>query len=346
MTYVEKSANPLAVYAGVTPTRIRWSGIFAGTLAATVSYLALMVLGFAIGIAHAPNSGSLGNIAVPTAIWTIVSLLASAYLGGLTAARAVGLHGHSRGRFNGLITGMIFLALLTFGTSGLISSGLSAVTGLMGGVASGASSALGSAAGAVGSATNSAGGVQGLLNNLGLGDAYQAITSGLNEKELSQLISDAEPTLSTTQVTAAADTVGNVVRLASRNVTKDLGNLSDIGGLVGKQVQYVTGALSGPEFVARLQSRGLSQAQAQEVAKVVTTRVNELKTQGQQATDAIAKTTKDATQTAADTASRVAWLALLASGLVLLASTLGGGSGHDESHHTEVHQEMVVTTNR
>ena len=348
MTYVEKSANPLAVYAGVTPTRIRWSGIFAGTLAATVSYLALMVLGFAIGIAHAPNSDSLGSIAIPTAIWTIVSLLGSAYLGGMTAARAVGLHGHSRGRFNGLITGMIFLGLLTFGTTSLISSGLSAVTGLVGGVASTATSALGNAAGAVGNAasnaTNNAGGVEGLLNNLGLGNAYQAVTSGLNEQELSQLISEAEPTLSPTQVTAAADTVGNVVRYAGRNITKDLGNLSNIGGLVNKQVEYVTTALSGPEFVARLQSRGLSQAQAQEVAKVVTTRVAELKAQGQQAADAIAKTTKDATQTAADTASRVAWLALLASGLVLLAATLGGGRGRDESHHSELHQDTVVTT--
>jgi len=343
MTLVEKPSNSLAVYAGVTPTRIRWSGIFAGTLAATVSYLALMVLGFAIGIAHAPNSGSVGDIAIPTAIWTIVSLLGSAYLGGMTAARAVGLHGHSRGRFNGLITGMIFLGLLTFGTTSLISSGLSAVTGLVGGVASTATNALGSAAGAVGNAANGAGGVQGLLNNLGLGNAYQAITSGLNENELSQLISDAEPALTPVQVKAAADTVGNVVRLASRNVTKDLSNLSDIGGLVGKQVEYVTGALSGPEFVARLQSRGLSQAQAQEVAKVVNTRVNDLKTQGQQAADAIAKTTKDATQTAADTASRVAWLALLASGLVLLAATLGGGRGRDEAHHSDAE---VATLNR
>jgi len=343
MTLVEKPSNSLAVYAGVTPTRIRWSGMFAGTLAATVSYLALMVLGFAIGIAHAPNSGSVGDIAIPTAIWTIVSLLGSAYLGGMTAARAVGLHGHSRGRFNGLITGMIFLGLLTFGTTSLISSGLSAVTGLVGGVASTATNALGSAAGAVGNAANGAGGVQGLLNNLGLGNAYQAITSGLNENELSQLISDAEPALTPVQVKAAADTVGNVVRLASRNVTKDLSNLSDIGGLVGKQVEYVTGALSGPEFVARLQSRGLSQAQAQEVAKVVNTRVNDLKTQGQQAADAIAKTTKDATQTAADTASRVAWLALLASGLVLLAATLGGGRGRDEAHHSDAE---VATLNR
>ena len=155
-----------------------------------------------------------------------------------------------------------------------------------------ATNAVSSAAGAVSNATNNSGGVQGVLNNLGLGDIYQSISSGLNEEELTQLISDAEPSLSEAQVSAAAGTVGNVVRLAGRNITQNLDNLSDIGGVVNRQVESVTQALSGPEFVARLQSRGLSQAQATEVARVVNARVEELRTQGQQAADAIAKTTK------------------------------------------------------
>jgi len=339
MTYLE-NPNKLEVFSAVTPTRVRWSGIFAGTLAATVTYLALMVLGFAIGIANVPNADSVGSVAIPTAIWTVVALAASAFLGGTTAARAVGLHGHSRGRFNGLITGMVLLSLLTLGTSSLLSSAIRSVLGLAGGVVSTASSAIGSAAGAVGNAAgnaaNNAGGVQGLLDNLGLGNAYQAVTSGLNENELSQLISDAEPALTPVQVKAAADTVGNVVRNAGRNITQNLNNLSDIGGIVTRQVDGVTQALSGPEFVARLQSRGLSQAQAQEVAKVVNTRVAELKTQGQQAADAIAKTTKDATQTAANTASSVAWIWLLAAGVTLGMATLGGGRGKDENENIVV----------
>ncbi len=329
------NANKLEVFSAVTPSRVRWSGVFAGTLAATVTYLALMILGFAIGIANVPNADSVGSVAIPTAIWTVLALAGSAYLGGTTAARAVGLHGHSRGRFNGLITGMVLLALLTFGTSSLLSSGIRSVLGLAGGVVSTASNALGSVAGAVGNAAgnaaNAPGGVKGLLDNLGLGNAYQSITSGLNENELSQLISDAEPALTPVQVKAAADTVGNVVRQAGRNITGNLSNLSDIGGIVTKQVEGVTQALSGPEFVARLQSRGLSQAQAQEVAKVVTTRVNDLKTQGQQAADAIAKTTKDATQAAANTASSIAWIWLLASGVTLGMATLGGGRGKDDN---------------
>ena len=339
MTYLENS-NKLEVFSAVTPSRVRWSGIFVGTLAATVTYLSLMLLGFAIGIANVPNADSVGSVAIPTAIWTVVALAASAFLGGTTAARAVGLHGHSRGRFNGLITGMVLLSLLTLGTSSLLSGAVRSVLGLAGGVVSTASSAIGGAAGAVsnvaGNAANSAGGIQGLLDNLGLGNAYQAVTSGLNENELAQLISDAEPALTPVQVKAAADTVGNVVRNAGRNITKDLGNLSDIGGIVTRQVDGVTSALSGPEFVARLQSRGLSQAQAQEVTKVVSARVAELKAQGQQAADAIAKTTKDATQTAANTASSVAWIWLLAAGVTLGMATLGGGRGKEENESVVV----------
>ena len=345
MTYAEPSAK-LEVFSPVTPTRVRWSGVFAGTLAATVTYLALMVLGFAIGIAGVPNADSVGSVAIPTAIWTVVALAASAFLGGTTAARAVGLHGHSRGRFNGLITGMVLLTLLTLGTSSLLSSGIRAVLGLAGGVVSTATNAVSSAAGAVGNATNNSGGVQGVLNNLGLGDIYQSISSGLNEEELTQLISDAEPSLSEAQVSAAAGTVGNVVRLAGRNITQNLDNLSDIGGVVNRQVESVTQALSGPEFVARLQSRGLSQAQATEVARVVNARVEELRTQGQQAADAIAKTTKDATQTAANTASSVAWIWLLAAGVTLGMATLGGGRGKDDSDKVVLETTPETTTRR
>lgn len=345
MTYAEPSAK-LEVFSPVTPTRVRWSGVFAGTLAATVTYLALMVLGFAIGIAGVPNADSVGSVAIPTAIWTVVALAASAFLGGTTAARAVGLHGHSRGRFNGLITGMVLLTLLTLGTSSLLSSGIRAVLGLAGGVVSTATNAVSSAAGAVSNATNNSGGVQGVLNNLGLGDIYQSISSGLNEEELTQLISDAEPSLSEAQVSAAAGTVGNVVRLAGRNITQNLDNLSDIGGVVNRQVESVTQALSGPEFVARLQSRGLSQAQATEVARVVNARVEELRTQGQQAADAIAKTTKDATQTAANTASSVAWIWLLAAGVTLGMATLGGGRGKDDSDKVVLETTPETTTRR
>ena len=345
MTYAEPSAK-LEVFSPVTPTRVRWSGVFAGTLAATVTYLALMVLGFAIGIAGVPNADSVGSVAIPTAIWTVVALAASAFLGGTTAARAVGLHGHSRGRFNGLITGMVLLTLLTLGTSSLLSSGIRAVLGLAGGVVSTATNAVSSAAGAVSNATNNSGGVQGVLNNLGLGDIYQSISSGLNEEELTQLISDAEPSLSEAQVSAAAGTVGNVVRLAGRNITQNLDNLSDIGGVVNRQVESVTQALSGPEFVARLQSRGLSQAQATEVARVVNARVEELRTQGQQAADAIAKTTKDATQTAANTASSVAWIWLLAAGVTLGMATLGGGRGKDDSDKVVLETTPEATTRR
>ena len=352
MTYAETPAK-FEVFSPVTPTRVRWSGVFAGTLAATVTYLALMVLGFAIGIAGVPNADSVGSVAIPTAIWTVVALAASAFLGGTTAARAVGLHGHSRGRFNGLITGMVLLTLLTLGTSSLLSSGIRAVLGLAGGVVSTATNAVStatnavsSAAGAVGNATNNSGGVQGVLNNLGLGDIYQSISSGLNEEELTQLISDAEPSLSEAQVSAAAGTVGNVVRLAGRNITQNLDNLSDIGGVVNRQVESVTQALSGPEFVARLQSRGLSQAQATEVARVVNARVEELRTQGQQAADAIAKTTKDATQTAANTASSVAWIWLLAAGVTLGMATLGGGRGKDDSDKVVLETTPETTTRR
>jgi hypothetical protein len=295
-------------------SRIHWGGIFAGVLAGVVTDVTLLVLGLAAGLISAGNGGmDLGGLAITGVIYLVIVTAFSAYLGGLVTARAASFLTPAQGRFNGLLMGMLMLILSTWVISTALGRVVNTATNLAGTVVSAGAQAIGSAA-------NAPGGVGGALNSLGLGDQYQAVVSGFNRDQLVDLIAQASPELNQQQVAAAADVVSSVIQNAGRNISNNLSNLSNLGSVVGHQLDNVSQALQGPEFVSRLQRRGLSQTQAQEVATVIQKRFTELRTQTQQTIDAI-------TKTAAKAASTAAWIWLLLSGLILAFATFGGGRG-------------------
>ena len=92
-------------------------------------------------------------------------------------------------------------------------------------------------------------------------------------------------------------------------------------------------ALSGDQFVSRLQKRGLSKAQAQEVSTVIGKRVAELRTQGEQAVQAASDLAQQVARDAASTAGKAAWIWLLLAGLVLGLASYGGGFGNDTNQN-------------
>ena len=92
-------------------------------------------------------------------------------------------------------------------------------------------------------------------------------------------------------------------------------------------------ALSGDQFVSRLQKRGLSKAQAQEVSTVIGKRVAELRTQGEQAVQAASDQAQQVARDAASTAGKAAWIWLLLAGLVLGLASYGGGFGNDTNQN-------------
>ncbi len=310
--------------------RLHWGGILAGVLTGLVTYIALGALGVAIGLGSAANLSDirgLTGIGIGGAIWLVISLAASSFLAGLVAARASTDLNLARGRFNGVITGIAICAILTLVTAGGLSNLATSVTNTAGSVVSTAANVASAGVAGAANATSNAGGIQGLANRLGLGDELQTLQNGLNRQEISQIIADASPELNQTQVDAAAVTIESIINNASRNLTANLGDLTNLGNVVSKQADAIGQALQGDQFASRLQRRGLSKAQAQEVVTVVSKRVTELRQQAQQTAKAIEdQGVAIAKQTAAATANAI-WLWLFAVGVTLAASTFGGGMG-------------------
>ena len=113
---------------------------------------------------------------------------------------------------------MVMLIVSTTFTAGLISSVVNSATGAVKSVASVAAGAVGGAATATGGAVADNGGLAGTLQALGLGDAYQAVTSGLNDSELNQIIADASPELNQTQVAATTGVIRCIINTSSRDL--------------------------------------------------------------------------------------------------------------------------------
>lgn len=301
---------------GTMLQRVSWTGILAGLLAGVVTQSSLVLLGLAIGLLSATDGlGSLGGIATRAAIWIGVSLLVSAFVAGLTAARAAGYLTPAQGRFNGLLTGMLLLIVTAVFTFNTLLAGVNRVIGIAG-------SAVNTVAGAASSAAG--------LGAAGLSGATDAITSGLSEQELNRIIADAAPDLGQAQVSAASAEVRSIIETAAGDIGDTAQTSpSDLPALVTRRINAIEAALQGDQFASRLEARGLTAAQAQEVTTVVNQRAGELRLQAETTVAQAGETANEVTQAAAATGGRAAWGALLVAGLVLGLASFAGGMGSD-----------------
>ncbi|MGL4608746.1 MAG: hypothetical protein ACRCYY_03535 [Trueperaceae bacterium] len=305
--------------------RLSWTGILAGVIVGLVTYAALLILGVAVGFIGLEDA-TLSSIATGSVIWLSISLVFSSFLAGLTAARATGNLTPARGRFNGLVVGMILMLLMSVFTLNLVSRGISSLVGLAGSVANTTANAVGSAAGA---AADTSGGLNNALESLGIQNEYQALLDGFSEEELTSIIADASPELNETQVGAVVGVITDKLQNAGRNIGANLTDVTNLGEVVTRQADAVETALTGEQFIQNLTAQGLSQAQAQQVANVIGQRVAETRQQIQQTATALEERTAELAQNAAQTAARAAWVWLLMAGITLLFATLGGGFGKD-----------------
>ncbi|MDB5045998.1 MAG: hypothetical protein JWQ08_2048, partial [Deinococcus sp.] len=174
-----------------------------------------------------------------------------------------------------------------------------------------------------GSAANAAG--DQAAQNGGLGN----VLGGINQDDVVELIASNNADLNEEQVQAASSVVGGIIRRAQYDLgQQDLGNITDFAAA---RVTAIKNALTGDQFVTRLERQGLSAAQAEEVRTSVTTEIDRLQ---KQATDVAAA----AERTARSAASTTGWAWLLGAGLTLLASVFGARSA-------ATHRVVPVTTN-
>nr|WP_291426267.1 hypothetical protein [Deinococcus sp.] len=287
--------------------RLSWRGVLAGLVMGLVTTFTLLALGTVI---TALTGLTLSGVGMAAVIWSAIAALVGAYAAGLTAVRAaapatrnddgIAAMTHDDATLTGLITaGMLILLSTLFA--------LNSASRLLGTVTSTAGNVLGAgvaATAAAGTATAQSGGVQDFI-------------SGINQDDIVELIAGNSDNLNEQQVQATANVVSGIFRRTQYDLGKqDLGNITDFAAA---RVTAIKNALTGEQFVARLERQGLSAAQAQEVRTVVTTEVDRLEKQAQQ----LAQTAERTARTAASTAG---WAWLLASGLTIAASVFGARS--------------------
>jgi hypothetical protein len=166
---------------------IRWGAVFGGVASGSATYLLLTLLGVAVGLtAIDPREGGVAGVTLATGIWTGISLLASAFVGGYVAGRLSGLARASDGMLHGFVSWGVTTLLYVF----LAMSALGAVLG-------GTFRVIGEV-GQVGA--QAAGGSENILNIIAGGaananpqtlrDVQQAVAAGDRERAVNVMVQD------------------------------------------------------------------------------------------------------------------------------------------------------------
>jgi hypothetical protein len=115
------------VLRGADGMRVSWGGIWGGVLVAMGTLLLMTALGLAIGITTIdPGATELRTLATSAGIWTVVSLLAALFIGGLVSTRIGAVFDRTTGIFEGVLVWVVAVLLMAgFAGSGigLLSSG-------------------------------------------------------------------------------------------------------------------------------------------------------------------------------------------------------------------------------
>ncbi|MBI3897092.1 MAG: hypothetical protein HY308_02215 [Gammaproteobacteria bacterium] len=171
---------------------IRWGAILAGVVGGTASYLLLSLLGVAVGLtAIDPTSAEpIGRVPLGAGIWTGVSLLASAFIGGYVAGHMSGLSRSSDGMLHGFVSWAattLLYAVLTTSAIGAILGGTFRV--LTAGTQTAAQATSGNSQGALNQLSQMIG-ANGQVNPESLNAVRKAISSGNREQAIKVLVND------------------------------------------------------------------------------------------------------------------------------------------------------------
>lgn len=125
--------QPLAVRRLSIPM-IRWSAVFAGSVAGLASYLLLALFGVAVGLtAIEPQAAEpVGRVPMVAGIWSGISLLVAAFIGGYVAARMSGLERRGDGLLHGFVAWGFITLVLTWAATTAVGSILGGTFSLLG----------------------------------------------------------------------------------------------------------------------------------------------------------------------------------------------------------------------
>lgn len=295
-----------------TGFRLSWGAVFAGLVIATALQLVLTTLGSAIGLAAFDPGSSAKAFGIGTALWAVLSLLVSLFLGGSTTGRLAG----RLSRTDGFLHGALLWALSTLLTIWLLSRGIGAIAGTafsaLGNVAGAATSVVAQgASAAVGGAVSAAAGAA--TNNGG--------DTSLRDQLNTLLRQTGDPALRPDSLAATTKAAGNV---ATRGPADNGAAVQDIENLVRDKARNI----DRNDVVNIIAARtGRSRAEAEQLADRVTQAATDARTRlsstAEQVTQTVRTQGPQVAEKAASGASTGLWFALLGMGLGLAAAVFG-----------------------
>lgn len=313
-------ASQLATNVQAAGKRISWGAVFAGALLAIVLQLALSLLGLGIGLGTIDplqEQNPMAGIGIGAAIWWLVTMLASLYLGATVASRLAGMPRPTDGLLHGLLTWALVTLLTFYLLTTAVGRIIGGVTGAAGRALSGMGSGLAAVAPGAGDALKSELRAQGvdfndlkqqarlLLRQTGKAEltpenlARQAKSAGREAKD--------EAGQAAANPQAAGDSFDDVIDNLTRKAD-NLGNAADRDAAVNVVIQRTGKSRAESEQIVDNWIATAKQAQAKFV---------EVKAQAEQKA-------RQAGDAAAEGLSKAALLAALGLGLGAAAAAWGG----------------------
>ena len=308
--------------------RPSWRGVLAGLLMGLVVVMAMMALALVLS-SFLPFD--LKGSSIAAGIYAAITALVSAFVAGYFAVKASApeaLFGDGTAidpkdaTLTGMLTAAAIIALTSYLTLSSATSIMSTATRAVGSTVSTVASTTASAVGAGANiATTAAQGSDGSIQQEAKA-MYDRISGDISRDDIEQMVAKNTQNLDQQQVSATADVVEEMMNETKADVQNmDFTNIDtwrNIDDYAKQRMASIEQVLAGPEIINRLQEKGLTESEAQQVRNEVTESFNEYKAKTNQAIADAQQKTDQVLNQAEDTARKAA----LYSGLFWLISAL------------------------
>lgn len=260
-------------------TRPSWRGVFAGLLMGLIVVMAMTALALVLG---SFLSLDLQGAGITAGIYAIVTALLSSFVAGYFAVKASapevlfgeGTDIHPK---DATLTGILTAAAIIVTTSYLTMTGatnvIRGVGNVAGTVATGTASAVSGTAGAVANTAGAGASLAGLASQTGLADearqTYEQVTGDISRSDIENFVAKNLDGMSQEQIHATTNVVQEMLTTTRQDVqSMDFTNLDtwkNLDDYAKQRMAHVEQVITGPEFIARLQQQGLTEAQALQV---------------------------------------------------------------------------------
>lgn len=291
--------------------RPSWLGIIAGLLMGLITAMTMGAIALILG-SFLPYD--LKGTSIGAGIYAAISALISAYVAGYFAVKCSAPEtlfgdGTDIEPATASRTGMLTAAAIVFATTFFAMSGTA-------GVVAGAASLVGKTVSGAAGTVVQVGGVAaaGAASNDGIQreikQAYRQVTGNLNKRDIEGWIAENTDGLNEQQVHAVANVAEDLVNeikgdLQQQDFT-DIDTWKNLDEYAKARLDQVQDALTGQEFVTRLQREGLSEQQARDVQNQIAGKYKEYRAKAEQAATEARQKIEQGLQAAEEAARKAA----------------------------------------